>query len=135
MIDHIGIKVRDFARARRFYDAALSPLGVAAIMEVTPEESGGYHGVGYGMAGKPFFWVSNDQREDAANAARGTGVHIAFAAESRAVVDAFFAAAVAFGGRDNGPPGIRPHYHPNYYGAFVLDPDGNNVEAVCHAPG
>lgn len=133
MIDHIGIKVRDFARARRFYDAALSPLGVAAIMEVTPEESGGYHGVGYGKAGKPFFWLSNDQRPDMA-AARGTGVHIAFAAENRSAVDAFFLAAMASGGRDNGGPGVRPHYHPNYYAAFVLDPDGFNVEVVCHAP-
>ena len=132
MIDHIGITVRDFERARRFYDSALSPLGVATIMEVKPEESGGYHGVGYGKGGKPFFWLSNDQRPDMADAARGPGVHIAFAARNRSAVDAFFLAAMASGGRDNGAPGLRPHYHPSYYAAFVLDPDGYNIEAVFH---
>jgi catechol 2,3-dioxygenase-like lactoylglutathione lyase family enzyme len=134
MIDHIGITVGDFERARRFYDAALSPIGVAALMEVKPEESGGYHGVGYGKGGKPFFWLSNDQRPDMDAPVRGTGLHIAFAADDRSAVDAFFVAATAAGGRDNGPPGVRPHYHPSYYAAFVIDPDGVNVEVVCHIP-
>lgn len=127
MIDHIGIGCGDFEASRRFYEAALSPLGIAKMMEVTPEMTGGYHGIGMGAEQKPFFWFGND-------GARGTGMHVAFTAETRAQVDAFYAAAMANGGRDNGPPGIRAHYHPNYYAAFVYDPDGINVEAVCHAP-
>ena len=127
MIDHMGIGVSDFAASKRFYDAALAPLGMGKAMEVTPEQSGGYHGIGYGPDGKPVFWIGND-------GLRGSGIHVAFAAPSRAAVDAFYAAAMAAGGRDNGAPGLRPHYHPDYYGAFVLDPDGLNIEAVCHAP-
>lgn len=125
MIDHIGIGAGDFDASRRFYEAALAPLGVSVMMEVTPEESGGYHGVGLGRDGKPFFWVGNGGQ-------RGAGMHVAFAAATRAEVDAFHAAAMAAGGRDNGAPGLRPDYHPNYYGAFIFDPDGINVEAVCH---
>lgn len=127
MIDHIGIGAGDFARSRRFYEAALAPLGVSVVMEVTPEQSGGYHGLGMGRDGKPFFWVGNGGQ-------RGAGMHVAFSAASRAEVDGFYAAAMAAGGTDNGPPGLRVHYHPNYYAAFVLDPDGINVEAVCHRP-
>jgi catechol 2,3-dioxygenase-like lactoylglutathione lyase family enzyme len=127
MIDHIGIGASDFAASRRFYDAALEALDLGAVMEVTPEQTGGYHGVGYGKDGRPFFWLGND-------GPRGSGIHVAFAASSRSQVDAFHAAALRAGGKDNGAPGLRPHYHPNYYGAFVLDPDGINVEAVCHAP-
>jgi len=128
MIDHIGIGAADFGAARRFYDAALAPLGMEMVMEVTAEETGGdYHGVGYGKADNPCFWVGSD-------GPRGSGIHIAFTAETRAQVDAFYAAAMGAGGRDNGPPGIRAHYHPDYYGAFVFDPDGINVEAVCHKP-
>jgi catechol 2,3-dioxygenase-like lactoylglutathione lyase family enzyme len=127
MIDHIGIGASDFEASKRFYDAALAPLGITSLMEVTPEQSGGYHGIGYGKDGKPFFWLSND-------GPRGTGIHIAFSASSRSQVDAFYAAALSAGGKDNGPAGLRPHYHATYYGAFVFDPDGINVEAVCHAP-
>jgi catechol 2,3-dioxygenase-like lactoylglutathione lyase family enzyme len=127
MIDHIGIGAGDFDASKRFYDAALAPLGIGIMMEVTPEQTGGFHGVGYGTQGKPFFWVSNDSR-------RGAGMHVAFTAPDRASVDAFYAAAMAAGGTDHGAPGLRPHYHPDYYGAFVFDPDGINVEAVCHAP-
>jgi catechol 2,3-dioxygenase-like lactoylglutathione lyase family enzyme len=124
MLDHIGFGVSDFARSKAFYERALAPLGYRIVMEVTPEESGGYSGVGFGDGMKPSFWI-------------GTGappqrLHVAFAAKSRADVDAFYEAALAAGGTDNGAPGLRPHYHPNYYGAFVLDPDGHNVEAVCH---
>lgn len=125
MIDHLGIGATDFAASRRFYEAALAPLGIAVMMEVTPEQSGGYHGVGFGADGKPFFWLGN-------RPAVAPGLHVAFTATTRAQVDAFHAAALAAGGRDHGAPGLRPHYHPNYYGAFVLDPDGVNVEAVCH---
>ena len=127
MIDHIGIGATDFEASRRFYEAALAPLGIGVVMEVTPEQSGGYHGLGMGKGFKPFFWLGS-------HGPRGAGMHIAFAAETRAEVDAFYAAAIAAGGVDHGKPGLRPHYHPNYYGAFVLDPDGINVEAVCHKP-
>ena len=127
MIDHIGIAAANFGKSRRFYDAALSALGYGVMMEVTLEQSGGYHGLGYGRDGKPSFWLGN-------MGPRGAGMHIAFVAHSRAEVDAFYAAAIAAGGNDNGAPGLRTHYHPNYYGAFVLDPDGINVEAVCHRP-
>jgi catechol 2,3-dioxygenase-like lactoylglutathione lyase family enzyme len=129
MIDHIGFSVRDLARATEFYLKALSPLGIGIMMEVSAEQTGGGATVGFGANGKPFFWIgegfrsANDQR-----------IHVAFAAGSRAQVDTFYRAALAAGGKDNGPPGLRPHYHATYYGAFVLDPDGNNIEAVCHAP-
>ena len=127
MIDHLGIAATDFAASKAFYDAALGALQIVPVMEVTPEQTGGYHGVGYGAEGKPFFWLGN-------NGPRGQGMHIAFAARSRAAVAAFYDAALNAGGQDYGAPGLRPHYHPNYYGAFVLDPDGINVEAVCHSP-
>jgi len=127
MLDHIGLAVSDFEKSRSFYQAALNPLGLGVVMEVTPEESGGGRHAGFGEEGKPFFWIGTTDRP------RG-GTHVAFTAGARAAVDAFHRAALAAGGRDNGGPGLRPHYHPNYYGAFVLDPDGNNVEAVCHKP-
>jgi catechol 2,3-dioxygenase-like lactoylglutathione lyase family enzyme len=127
MIDHTGLSVSDGEKSRAFYDAALKPLGIAAQMEVPREHTGGVLVLGYGEPNKPDFWIS----EGAPNEPR---VHIAFRAQSRADVDAFYAAALAAGGQDNGPPGIRAHYHPSYYGAFVRDPDGHNVEAVCHTP-
>ncbi|PZP43471.1 MAG: glyoxalase/bleomycin resistance/extradiol dioxygenase family protein [Azospirillum brasilense] len=127
MIDHIGIGASDYARSRHFYDEALRPLGVTALVEITPSPANPYHGTGYGRDGRAFFWLGSD-------GPRGTGIHIAFAAPDRAAVDAFHAAALAAGGHDNGAPGLRPHYHPDYYGAFVLDPDGLNIEAVCRTP-
>lgn len=127
MLDHIGLTVADYDRSRAFFDAALKPLGVSVMMEVTAEQTGGHAHCGYGAEMKPFFWFGTGGPPTA-------GVHVAFTAKDRATVDAFYAAAMAAGGRDNGPPGIRAHYHPTYYGAFVLDPDGHNVEAVCHAP-
>jgi catechol 2,3-dioxygenase-like lactoylglutathione lyase family enzyme len=127
MLDHVGFAVSDIEASRAFYDAALAPLGLAVIMTVTPEETGKGSAHGYGAEGNPFFWIGDNERV-------GEGTHVAFAASTRALVDAFYAAAMASGGRDNGPPGIRSHYHPNYYAAFVLDPDGINVEAVCHSP-
>ena len=125
MLDHLGLTVSDFKRAKAFYDAALAPLGVAVMMEVTPEQTGGSSHLGYGSDGKPYVWIGD------AGATTGS-LHVAFVAPDRATVDAFYAAALAAGGRDNGPPGLREHYHPTYYGAFVLDPDGHNIEAVCH---
>ncbi|MDD3445609.1 MAG: VOC family protein [Zavarzinia sp.] len=129
MIDHIGFGVGDLAVSRAFYEQALAPLGITVQMEVTAEQTGAGAHVGFGSAGKPFFWISTADR------AMTPGLHVAFTAPDRATVDAFHAAALAAGGRDNGAPGLRPHYHPNYYGAFVLDPDGHNIEAVCHLPG
>jgi len=94
-------------------------------MEVTAEESGGYQGAGFGRDGKPSLWVQGGEKT-------APHIHVALIAESRAAVDAFYQAALAAGGRDNGAPGPRPHYHPNDYGAFVIDPDGHNIEAVYH---
>jgi len=127
MIDHIGLAVADMKRARAFYQSALKPLGIAVIMEVSAEETGGDTHAGFGAKGMPFFWIGTGAKPKG-------GAHIAFTARTRAEVDAFYKAAMAAGGRDNGPPDPRPHYHANYYGAFVFDPDGNNIEAVCHAP-
>jgi len=126
MIDHIGMPVADIARATEFYLQAFAPLGIAIVMQVSAEETGHGAAVGFGANGKPFFWIGEGER-------LGGHVHVAFVTDSRSAVDAFYAAALAAGAKDNGPPGLRPHYHANYYGAFVLDPDGNNVEAVYHA--
>jgi len=127
MLDHIGISVAEFGRSKAFYEEALKPLGLSLVMAVTAEETDGDAHAGFGAPGKPFFWIGTGARP------RG-GTHVAFTADTRADVDAFHRAALAAGGRDNGAPGLRPHYHANYYGAFVLDPDGNNIEAVCHKP-
>jgi catechol 2,3-dioxygenase-like lactoylglutathione lyase family enzyme len=126
MIDHAGIAVADFEVSKAFYDKALAPLGASLLTMVPEQHTGGRKVGGYGRS-KPDFWLHEDDDT-------GPGRHYAFAAESRAAVDAFHAAALAAGGRDNGAPGLRPHYHKDYYGAFVFDPDGNNIEAVCHRP-
>lgn len=125
MIDHTGLQVSDPAKSRAFYEAALAPLGYAVLMEVPKEHTGGRTVLGYGVAPKPDFWTVDGTPNE-------PRLHIAFRAESRAQVDEFYKRALEAGGRDNGAPGPRPHYHANYYGAFVLDPDGHNVEAVCH---
>ena len=126
MIDHIGFPVSDYARAKAFYDKALAPLGYAIIMEATPEQTeSGAPACGFGRGTKPDFWIGGE------GGLNGV-LHVAIATDSRDKVDAFYKAALAAGGRDNGAPGLRPHYHPNYYGAFVRDPDGHNIEAVCH---
>jgi catechol 2,3-dioxygenase-like lactoylglutathione lyase family enzyme len=130
MLDHVGFAVSDIARSRAFYERALEPLGIALMMEIPPEQNaqgGGGRALGFGKDGNPFFWIADNQRV-------GEGTHIAFETDSRAKVDAFHQAALAAGGKDNGAPGIRAQYHPNYYAAFVLDPDGLNIEAVCHRP-
>ncbi len=130
MLDHLGITVADYARSRTLYEQALATLGYGVVMEVTLEQSDGqYEGCGFGPPSRPHFWVSSTP-----GAGKATGVHIAFAANTRAQVDAFHAAALSAGARDNGAPGLRPHYHANYYGAFAIDFDGNNIEAVCHLP-
>lgn len=127
MIDHLGLSVSDYEAAKSFYSQALAPLDYSLIMEVTEEQTGHGAAAGFGAGGKPDFWIGGD-------GAMNKPVHVAILAKDRATVDAFYKAAMAAGGRDNGPPGLRPHYHANYYGAFVLDPDGHNIEAVCHAP-
>ena len=127
MIDHTGISVSDWSKAKAFYDAAFAPLGASLLYMVPDQYTDGRKVGGYGREQKPYFWLHE-------NADTGPGRHYAFKAATRAEVDAFYEAAMAAGGRDNGKPGLRPHYHENYYGAFVLDPDGNNIEAVCHSP-
>jgi catechol 2,3-dioxygenase-like lactoylglutathione lyase family enzyme len=122
VIDHLTIGVSDFEASRRFYSRALEPLGFS---EIGPW-SDAKREISFGLEEANDFGIS-DKYEP------GGQLHIAFAADTREQVDAFHQAALAAGGRDNGPPGPRPEYNPNYYGAFVLDPDGHNVEAVCHA--
>lgn len=128
MIDHISIAVSDVKRSKTFYDRLLAAIGVHVEMAVPAsiKDSGG-DSYGYGDAGKPYFWIVDGGRTE-------EGVHVAFSVESRAQVDAFHMAGLAAGGTDNGAPGLRLHYHPSYYAAFILDPDGINVEAVCHKP-
>lgn len=128
MIDHLGISVPDFAASKEFYLEALAPLGIGVVMNVPKEESGRPSDfAGFGYDHKPFFWIGQGVAPQ--------GMHLCFTAKTRAEVDAFYKAALAAGARDNGPPGIREHYHPSYYGAFVIDPNGVNLEAVCHKPG
>lgn len=119
MLDHVTVGVTDLGRSLAFYDRALAPLGIARLY------AEGADFAGYGRLDKAFFWIGRRPTVQ-------TGVHVAFAAADRPTVDRFHAAALAAGGHDNGAPGQRPHYHLDYYGAFVLDPDGHNIEAVCH---
>jgi catechol 2,3-dioxygenase-like lactoylglutathione lyase family enzyme len=125
MLDHVGFPVSDYARSKAFYEKALAPLGYSMIMEVA-QTANDLPAAGFGANGKPDFWIGGE-------GGLNKPIHIAITAKDRATVDAFYRAAMAAGGKDNGPPGLRPHYHPNYYAAFVLDPDGHNIEAVCHA--
>ena len=125
MIDQVGFAVADAERSRTFYEQALAPLGLRLEISIPAEENGsGGAAHGFGTEGDPFFWIGDNERV-------GEGTHVAFRTDSRAQVDAFYEAAIAAGARDNGPPGPRPKYGPNYYAAFVFDPDGANIEAVC----
>ena len=127
MIDHMGIAVSDIEASKAFYTAALAPLGVALNITATPDQTkSGGTALGFGEAGGAFFWISDNERV-------GEGTHVAFEADDHAAVDAFYEAAIKAGGKDNGPPGPRPNYGTNYYAAFVLDPDGFNIEAVSYA--
>jgi catechol 2,3-dioxygenase-like lactoylglutathione lyase family enzyme len=133
MLDHISLRVMDYDRSKAFYQAALAPLGYTLALETSS-------GAGFRRGHIPGFWikqgrpmgVATDVEPHELAGCGGSAVHIAFAGEDRARVDAFYRAALAAGGQDNGAPSVRPEYHANYYGAFVLDPDGYNVEAVCH---
>jgi len=118
VVDHVEIRVRDLEASRRFYEAALAPLGFGLVG--APEGA-----AAFGVEGADDFWILE-------GGTPSTGVHVAFAARDRKAVDSFYRAAIEAGGRDNGAPGLRPEYHAGYYGAFVLDPDGNNIEAVHH---
>jgi catechol 2,3-dioxygenase-like lactoylglutathione lyase family enzyme len=135
VLDHVGIHVADLARSSGFYTGALGALGHALVMSLDGNAIGMPSQHGFGRDGKPSFWIIEAAARGGPEAHGNPvdrGSHIAFTAPDRAAVDAFHAAAIAAGGRDNGPPGLRPQYHPAYYGAFVLDLDGNNIEAVCH---
>ena len=127
MIDHIGFPVAEYARSKAFYTQALAPLGYRLVMEIDGARTeSGAPAAGFGHPDKPDFWIGGEGAVD-------KPLHVAIVAKDCASVDAFHAAALRAGGKDNGVPGLRPHYHPNYYAAFVLDPDGHNIEAVCHA--
>ena len=121
MLDHVGIQVSDLERSVAFYTKALAPLGYELVMRWEAY-------AGFGVGGKPDFWI------DGGSGAPKQTIHVAFRASGRAHVRSFYDAAMAAGGKDNGTPGVRPHYHEHYYGAFVTDPDGPNIEAVCHEP-
>ena len=120
MLDHVGLTVGHYETSKAFYISALAPLEYKVVME-------GESWAGLGANGKPDFWIYPGKQPT-------QHLHLAFRSPNRAMVDAFYKAALQAGGKDNGPPGMREIYHPNYYGAFVLDPDGNNIEAVCHDP-
>ncbi len=119
MLDHVGIAITNYPKSKKFYETALAPLGYKLVMEFG-------EAAGFGAEGKPDFWIGKADKVQS--------THVAFVSADRKTVEAFYNAAMAAGGKDNGKPGIRKDYHPNYYGAFVHDPDGNNIEAVCHSP-
>ena len=132
MLDHISLRVADYERSKKFYEAALAPLGYTLAMETNS-------GAGFRREFIPDFWIKQGEpgnvgagAEPQVTGCGGPSVHVAFASDNRSTVDAFYRAALAAGARDNGAPGLRPNYHSNYYRAFVLDPDGYNIEAVCH---
>ena len=127
MIDHTGVSVSDYSKSLAFYTAALGAIGIVKIMEIPASVTGDTDVAGFGPPGKAEFWIGKGTPNQ-------PPIHIAFRVDSRAAVDAFYQAAIAAGGRDNGAPGVRAYYHPDYYGAYVLDPDGHNIEAVCHLP-
>ena len=126
ILDHIGFPVTDYGRSVAFYKQALAPLGIVMLKEFKLSDDGADGYAGFGRQ-RPQFWIGTG------TALKGR-LHVAFAAANRQEVHAFYEAAIAAGARDNGPPGLRPHYHENYYGGFVLDPDGHNIEAVTHLP-
>ena len=127
MIDHTGVTVSDFAASKAFYTTALAAIGYARLLEFGPEVTGSASVAGFGEPSQPDFWIASGTPNRPA-------IHVAFRVATRAQVRAFHAAALEAGGSCNGPPGIRAHYHPTYYGAFVRDLDGHNIEAVCHDP-
>lgn len=133
MLDHTSLAVADCGRSRAFYDQVLAVLGHRRVMEMTDTPE--YVAAGYGASeDEPAFWIGAARAPGGPAPKPPDGQHVAFAAASRAAVDAFYEAALRPGGTDNGPPGLREHYHPNYYACFVIGPDGHHIEAVCHRP-
>ncbi|MEQ8766200.1 MAG: VOC family protein [Planctomycetota bacterium] len=126
MIDHISLIVSDLAKSKAFYTAALKSIGYELLHEIPASVTGSGDVLGFGEAGKPDLWIAAGKTV--------TPMHVAFRVDSRELVDAFHKAGLEAGGQDNGAPGVRAHYHPDYYGAFIHDPDGHNIEAVCHSP-
>jgi len=136
MLDHLGLTIIDFDRSVAFFDRCLGAVGIRRLMTLIPGQYPGPTRIaGYGQS-RPQFWIGERGQSfwTAAHQPAASPIHVAFTVESRALVHAFHATGLAAGGTDYGAPGLRPHYHPDYYGAFVLDLDGNNIEAVCHAP-
>lgn len=127
ILDHIEFAVSDSSISLEFYKAALQPLGVAVVISLGPHHTTSASRFGLGADGYPRLWIHDGKKSDAS-------IHVAFSAENRSQVDAFWEAAVNAGGVDNGPPGVRTRYHDHYYAAYVLDPDGNNIEVVCQVP-
>jgi catechol 2,3-dioxygenase-like lactoylglutathione lyase family enzyme len=125
MIDHTGVLVGDFEKSKKFYSEALEPIGYKLLLEFPASITGGTNVAGFGEPPKADFWLAEGRPND-------PRIHVAFRVSRRSLVDAFHHAAIAAGGKDHGAPGLRPQYHANYYGAFVLDPDGHNIEVVCH---
>jgi catechol 2,3-dioxygenase-like lactoylglutathione lyase family enzyme len=125
MIDHLGLPANDYEKSKAFYIAALAPIGYTLLTEYPAAVSGTVDYAGFGEKDNPDFWISSGQQMQGQ-------LHVAFRVPTRALVDAFYKAAMQAGAGDNGAPGVRELYHPNYYAAFVLDPDGHNIEAVCH---
>jgi catechol 2,3-dioxygenase-like lactoylglutathione lyase family enzyme len=129
MLDHVSIPVNDLSSARALYDAVMAPLECACVFEI---DQPNFHSIAYGeTGGRPVFWIAAGYGDQVVGV---DGMHVAFVAPNRAAVDAFYEAGMDAGARDNGPPGLRPQYHENYYGAFLLDHDGHHIEAVCHIP-
>jgi catechol 2,3-dioxygenase-like lactoylglutathione lyase family enzyme len=127
MIDHVGFAVSNYEQAKIFYSKALAPLGYVLVMEVPAHDNpSGFPAAGFGVDCNPDFWIGAEGK-------LAHPLHVAFTAKDRGSVEAFYHAALAAGAKDNGRPGVRAQYHPNYYAAFVIDPDGHNIEAVCHA--
>jgi catechol 2,3-dioxygenase-like lactoylglutathione lyase family enzyme len=127
MIDHTGINVSNFEKSKEFYTHTLAPLGYKLLKDFDASGTGSPSAAVFGIDGKPEFWIGQGE----VNTPR---IHVAFRAESHRAVEVFYETAIQAGAQDNGAPGFRTHYHPDYYGAFVLDPDGHNIEAVCHVP-
>jgi catechol 2,3-dioxygenase-like lactoylglutathione lyase family enzyme len=127
MLDHVSLGVSDLAKSRRFYDAVLRPLGLVRIVNFGNDRGSDY-GAAPGSLGVEFTITAELGVRPA------QGMHLCFRARDRAVVREFHRLAISSGGRDDGAPGLRPQYHASYYGAFILDPDGHRIEAVCHAP-
>ncbi|KAF3996791.1 VOC family protein [Glaciimonas immobilis] len=127
MIDHTGVVVSDFERSKKFYQSALAAIGYDLLAKFPAAVIGHTDVAGFGEAGKPDFWISKGTPNQ-------PSIHVAFRVNDRKLVDEFYSVALLAGGKDNGKPGLRTHFHPKYYGAFVLDPDGHNIQAVCHQP-